>query len=168
MIGSSETALVVKVGMAQYKVASAPARMVTLALGSCVGIVLYDPVARVGALAHVMHPRRERVKNNVNRAKFADAVVDLMLGRMVKKGAERARVQGKIFGGARMFAHVQGSRGMFQIGAENVAVAKSELAARGILIVAESTGGEKGRMLVFDVCDGSVRVRDAWNNEEVY
>ena len=115
-----------------------------------------------------MHPRRDRVRNNVNRAKFADTVIDLMLGRMMKQGAEKSRIRAKLFGGACMFARIGANRGLPTIGEENVAVSRSELAARGIPIVAEATGGEKGRMLVFDVADGSVRVRDAWNNEEVY
>jgi chemotaxis protein CheD len=168
MIGSSETVPLVKVGMAQYKVAPAPVRMMTLALGSCVGIVLYDPVARVGALAHVMHPRREQVKNNINRAKFADSVIDLMLGRMLRKGAVKSRIRAKLFGGATMFAGVRGSRGVIQIGEENVVVAKSELARRRIPIVADSTGGERGRTILFDVSDGTVRVKDAHGNEEIY
>lgn len=168
MLGSSETVPLVKVGMAQYKVAPAPAKMMTLALGSCVGIVLYDPVARIGALAHVMHPRRERVKNNINRAKFADTVIDLMLGRMTRKGAVKSRIQAKLFGGATMFASVRGSRGVIQIGEENVMVARHELSRRRIPIVADATGGERGRTLVFDVADGSVSVRDSRNAEEIY
>lgn len=154
--------------MAQYKVAPAPAKMMTLALGSCVGIVLYDPVAKVGGLAHVMHPRRERVKNNINRAKFADSVIDLMLGRMLRKGAVKTRIRAKLFGGATMFASVRGSRGVIQIGEENVSVAKVELASRRIPIIADATGGEHGRTILFDVADGSVRVRDAHNCEAVY
>lgn len=168
MIGNSETVPLVKVGMAQYKVAPAPAKMMTLALGSCVGIVLYDPIARVGALAHVMHPRRERVKNNINRAKFADSVVELMLGRMLRKGAVKSRIQAKLFGGATMFASVRGSRGVIQIGQENVSVAREELSRRRIPIVADATGGERGRTILFDVTDGTVRVRDSRNMEEIY
>jgi chemotaxis protein CheD len=168
MIGNSETVPLVKVGMAQYKVAPAPAKMMTLALGSCVGIVLYDPVARIGALAHVMHPRRERVKNNINRAKFADSVVDLMLGRMLRKGAVKSRIQAKLFGGATMFASVRGSRGVIQIGEENVQVTRTELMRRRIPIVADATGGERGRTILFDVADGSVHVKDAHHREEIF
>ena len=168
MIGSSETGPVIKVGMAQYRVATPPASMMTVALGSCLGLILYDPVTRVGGLAHVMHPSRERVRNNVNRAKFVDTAIDLMLSRMSKKGAARARITAKIFGGAQMFGHVTGSRGVIQIGRANVDAARRELAERKIPIVADATGGSKGRTLLFDLSDGSVRTRDAGGKEEIY
>jgi chemotaxis protein CheD len=168
MIRSSEAGSLIKVGMAQYRVATAPAKMVTLSLGSCLGIVLYDPVSRTGALAHVMHPSRERVRNNANRAKFVDTAIDLMLGRMAKKGALRSRIHAKIFGGARMFGDVRGGPGVVQIGEENINAARSELKQRNIPIVAESTGGSIGRTVYFDVSDGSVLIKDAYNNEEKY
>ena len=65
----------VRVGVAQFHLGYAPVRMMTMALGSCIGIVLHDPSAGVGALAHAMLPRWERVKNNANRAKFVDTVM---------------------------------------------------------------------------------------------
>ena len=166
MIGSREAGLLIKVGMAQFKVSTAPARMMTFALGSCVGIVLYDPVSKIGGLAHVMHPSSERVQNNVNRAKFVDTAVELMLSRMAKKGANRSRIEAKIFGGARMFKSVSASPGVMQIGEENVKATKRELAERDIPIVAESTGGEKGRTVFFDVASGKVTVKDAQGKQE--
>ena len=140
--------------------------MTTMALGSCLGIVLYDGEAAVGAMAHVMHPRRERVKNNANRAKFVDTAVSLMLDRMEKRGAARRRVVAKIFGGARMFVRDQDRRSHLQIGESNVLAAREEFARIGIPIVAERTGGNRGRTIVFDVSDGSVTVRDATGAKE--
>ena len=166
MIGSSGTGILIKVGMAQFKVATAPARMMTFALGSCVGIVLYDPVSKIGGLAHVMLPSSERVQNNVNRAKFVDTAVELMLSRMAKKGAIRNRIEAKIFGGAKMFKSVAASPGVMQIGEENVKATKAELADREIPIMAESTGGEKGRTVFFDVASGKVTVKDAQGKQE--
>ncbi len=168
MISTSETGPMIKVGMAQYRVATPPAKMMTLALGSCLGLVLYDPVSRVGGLAHVMHPSRERVRNNVNRAKFVDTAIDLMLSRMSKKGAARSRIVAKIFGGAQMFGHVTGSRGVIQIGRANVEAARRELAERKIPIVADATGGSRGKTILFDLDDGKVRTKDAGGSEEIY
>jgi chemotaxis protein CheD len=166
MIGSRGTGLLIKVGMAQFKVSMAPASMMTFALGSCVGIVFYDPVSKIGGLAHVMHPSSEKVQNNLNRAKFVDTAVELMLSRMAKKGAQRSRIEAKIFGGARMFQTISASPGVMQIGEENVKATKRELAARNIPIVAESTGGEKGRTVFFDVTSGKVTVKDAQGKQE--
>ncbi len=168
MIGSRGTGTLIKVGMAQFKVATAPARMMTFALGSCVGIVLYDPVSKIGGLAHVMHPSSERVQNNVNRAKFVDTAVELMLSRMAKKGANRSRIEAKIFGGAKMFQSISASPGVMQIGEENVKATKAELAGRNIPVVAESTGGEKGRSVFFDVASGRVTVKDAQGKQEKF
>ncbi len=168
MIGIRGTGILIKVGMAQFKVSMAPARMMTFALGSCVGIVLYDPVSKTGGLAHVMLPSSERVQNNLNRAKFVDTAIELMLSRMAKKGALRSRIEAKIFGGARMFQSIIASPGVMQIGEENVKATKKELAERNIPIVAESTGGEKGRTVFFDVASGRVTVKDALGKQEKF
>jgi chemotaxis protein CheD len=168
MIDTRGTGTLVRVGMAQFRVEVAPARMMTFALGSCVGIVLYDPVAKIGGLAHVMHPSSERVQNNFNRAKFVDTAIELMLSRMAKKGARRSRVVAKIFGGARMFQSASTSHEVMQIGEENVRATKAELEGRKIPIVAEATGGEKGRTVFFDVTSGKVTVKDAQGKQERY
>ena len=157
---------VVRVGLAQFRIGEAPMEMTTMALGSCLGIVLHDGDASIGAMAHAMHPRRERVKNNANRAKFVDTVVSLMLDRMERRGACRLRVTAKLFGGARMFAHVKDRSSLPQIGDANVAAAREELARLGIPIVASRTGGSKGRSIVFDVSSGKVTVRDSSGIEE--
>ena len=158
----------IMVGVAQFRVGHSPAKMTTMALGSCLGIVLYDATNRIGALAHAMHPRRDRVKNNANRAKFVDSVILLALERMSQWGAQRGRIVAKLFGGARMFDSFAGCRGLLQIGGENIAAAREVLGELGIPIVAECVGGSTGRTIVFDVSDGSVRVRDVTNTEEIY
>jgi len=159
---------VVKVGVAQFRVGQAPVRMMTLALGSCLGIVLFDASTGIGALAHAMHPRRERVKNNANRAKFVDTVVPVIIERMVQWGARREKIVAKIFGGARMFDCLGGAPGILQIGDENIVAAREALREHGIPLVAECVGGKTGRTILFDTRDGSVRVRDVNSNEEIY
>jgi chemotaxis protein CheD len=115
-----------------------------------------------------MHPSSQRVQNNVNRAKFVDTAIELMLSRMAKKGAQRSRIKAKIFGGAKMFQTISASPGVMQIGEENVKATKTELADRNIPIVAESTGGEKGRTVFFDVASGSVTIKDAQGKQEKF
>ena len=157
----------VKVGVAQFHVGHAPVRMMTMALGSCLGIVLHDASAGVGALAHAMHPRREQVKNNANRAKFVDTVIPAMIERMLTWGARRDRIAAKLFGGARMFDAFKGCQGVLQIGDENIVVAREVLAELGIPIAAECVGGTSGRTIVFNVADGTVLVRYVNNTEEI-
>ena len=60
----------IKVGMADLKVAKAPDSLITLGLGSCIGLTFYDPVAKVGGMVHYMLPDSTQLKNNANIAKF--------------------------------------------------------------------------------------------------
>lgn len=168
MTCSETSGPLVKVGMAQFRVGTAPIKMMTMALGSCLGLVLYEAEAHIGAMAHAMHPRRANVKSNANRAKFVDSAIWLMVNRMIKHGANRDRITAKIFGGAKMFDYFTGSRGVLQIGEKNLIAAREELKHFGIPIIAECVGGSRGRTIVFDVTDGSVLVRDAYGNEERY
>lgn len=167
MVHEQTTYNAVTVGVAKFHVGRTPVRMMTMALGSCLGIVLFDASAKVGALAHVMHPRRARVKNNANRAKFVDTAIPLVVDRMVECGARREKIVAKIFGGARMFESVVGVKGVLQIGDENITTAREQLGALGIPIVAERVGGTRGRTILFDVSNGSVRVTDVDGSEEI-
>ena len=159
---------VVTVGVAQFRVGSAPLALMTMALGSCLGIVLFDASTKIGALVHVMHPWRSRVKNNANRAKFVDTAIPLVVAQMVDRGARREAIVAKLFGGARMFESVAASRGVLQIGDENIAAAREQLGLHGIPIVAECVGGTRGRTIVFDTNDGSVVVKGIEAPEEKY
>lgn len=141
--------------------------MMTMALGSCLGVVLYDETTNIGGLAHVMHPKRELVKNNANKAKFVDSAILLMLSRMVKRGARRERIVAKIFGGARMFKNVMGSPGVLQIGEKNIKSAREKLAELGIPVVAEDVGGDQGRTISFNISDGTVLLRDAYDKKKI-
>jgi len=116
----------------------------------------------------VMHPSRDKVKNNLNRAKFVDTAIELMITKILKEGARKGRLIAKIFGGARMFQHITGCHGVIQIGDANVAATRECLASHRIPIVAENVGGTTGRTIMFDVSDGSVQVKDSLNNEEIF
>jgi len=168
MICDRETGPIIKVGMAEFRIGVAPMRMYTMALGSCVGIVIHDSVEMMGSLAHVMHPSREKVKNNTNPAKFVDSAVEHMVSRMVRCGANRKRLTAKLFGGAQMFRHITGSRGVIQVGLDNIKAAKDTLKAYDIPLIAECVGGTTGRTILFTIADGSVCVRDAYDNEETF
>lgn len=67
---------IVKVGMADLNVCKSPDGITTLGLGSCVGICIRDPIAKIGGLAHAMLPDSTQIENNSNRAKFADTGID--------------------------------------------------------------------------------------------
>ena len=66
----------VKVGMADLNICLPPDCITTLGLGSCVGVVVYDPVRKISGMVHIMLPDSTKIKNNENMAKFADTGID--------------------------------------------------------------------------------------------
>lgn len=138
----------IKVGMADLKVCPFPKVITTLGLGSCVGIALYDPLKKLGGLAHIMLPDSTKIRNNSNKAKFADTGIKELVERMEKAGAQKTRLVAKIAGGAQMFAfHNQSD--MVRIGARNVEASKEVLQELGIRLLAEDTGLNYGRTVEF-------------------
>lgn len=138
----------IRVGMADYKLCLPPNAITTLGLGSCVGVVIYDKVLKISGMAHVMLPDSKAVRNNTNRAKFADTGIEDMLSIMLKKGVNRASLLAKIAGGAQMFAFSSNSD-MLRVGERNVEAVKMKLHQLGIRIVAEDTGANYGRTIEF-------------------
>ena len=135
---------VIKVGMADLNICKAPDVITTLGLGSCIGLVFYDPVSNVGGMVHYMLPDSTKVRNNSNIAKFADTGIDELLRRVIAAGANKGRLIAKIAGGAKMF-EVSGLSDVGNIGARNAEAAKAKLKQLGIRLVAEDTGLNYGR-----------------------
>lgn len=135
---------VIKVGMADLNICKAPDVITTLGLGSCIGLIFYDPVAKVGGMVHYMLPDSTQVRNNSNIAKFADTGIDELLRRVLAAGASKNRLISKIAGGAKMF-EVSGLSDVGNIGARNAEAAKKKLKSLGIRLVAEDTGLNYGR-----------------------
>ena len=109
----------IKVGMADLNVCASPDSITTLGLGSCVGVVLWDPVVKVCGMVHVMLPDSSAITNNSNLAKFADTGIELLVKLMLAEGASKSRLEAKIAGGAQMFAF-QNKSDMVRVGERNV------------------------------------------------
>src|SRR5690606_1792471 len=86
----------IKVGIADWRVDREPKQLVTLGLGSCVGIALYDASTRIGGLAHIMLPDSSQFQNKTNPAKYADLAIPAMLEEMLKRGAKKSAITAKI------------------------------------------------------------------------
>lgn len=149
---------VVKVGMADLKVIEAPGILTTLGLGSCVGITLYDKRSKVAGLAHIMLPSSKEIKNNSNKAKFADTGIELLLEKMISIGADRFFLVAKIAGGSQMFSFNSKSN-ILKIGERNTIATKEKLKELKIPIVSEDTGGNYGRTIELNAEDGSLLVK---------
>ena len=154
------------VGMADMKVAVAPAVLTSLGLGSCVGVLLYYAKAKIGGLAHIMLPDIESVKNKTNRAKFANTAIPDLLEKMEALGADRRFVKVKIMGGAHMFGFVKTNK-VFNIGARNVEKVKEVLKELKLRLIAEDVGGSYGRSLYFYLETGDVKVRTIAHGEKM-
>lgn len=148
----------IKVGMADMNVCSSPDSIITLGLGSCVGAVLYDPVTKICGMVHVMLPDSTTITNNSNKAKFADTGVDELLKLVVKKGASKERLVAKIAGGAQMFT-VNKDSPMLKVGERNVEAVKKKLKELGIRLLAEDTGENYGRTVIFYPETGEYLIR---------
>lgn len=157
----------ITVGISDLNVAGAPDLLVTYALGSCVGICLYDPITKIGGLAHIMLPDSTAVVANQNPNKFADTATVALVRQMLDKGADRRRIRAKIAGGAQMFAAITNSS-IANIGARNTVAVKEILAQLSIPVVAEDTGKNYGRTLYFSTADGSMRIKSAIKGEWVW
>ena len=138
----------IKGGMADLNVCASPDSITTLGLGSCVGVVLWDPVVKVCGMVHVMLPDSSAITNNSNLAKFADTGIDECLRQVLLKGAKKERLVSKIAGGAQMFS-LNTSNTMLRIGDRNVEAVMDKLRQLSIPLMARDTGDSYGRTVIF-------------------
>ena len=158
----------IKVGMADLNVCTAPEALTTLGLGSCIGACIYDPVMKVAGLVHYMLPDSTRIKNNENIAKFGDTGIIETINRLEQLGAKRSRMVAKIAGGAKMFAISSSSAlACLNVGDNNIETAKRVFGQLGISIIAEDTGLNYGRTIEFYAEDGSLVVKSVGKEKKV-
>ena len=143
---------IVTVGVGDLKVARPP-KVIKTSLGSCIGVVLYDSINKIGGMLHLMLPKRN--SRDGKASKYADSGIPLLVDTMVNKGGANKRVlTAKIFGGAKMFSI---NSELFDIGKSNVAETKRILDRMGIKIVAGKVGGTKGYQIMLDTGTGIVQ-----------
>ncbi|XOQ43518.1 MAG: putative chemoreceptor glutamine deamidase CheD [Clostridium sp.] len=158
----------ITVGISDVKITESPSALVTYALGSCVGICLYDAALKIGGLAHIMlpyHPQSGNAKDQINR--YADSCLPVMVRNMEAKGCRRTRIQAKIAGGAKMF-EVADDSAFGNIGQRNVKAVKETLASLNIQIVAEDTGLNYGRTVYFYTETGIMVVKSFSKGEKSF
>jgi chemotaxis protein CheD len=156
-----------RVKVADYAVGTSDKALVTIGLGSCVAIALYDRDMRIGGLAHILLPSPSMSRETSNPAKFPETIVPVMIAEMRKLGSsDSARISAKIVGGASMFGQLVTGSGM-NIGERNIASTRLTLAALGIPVVAEDTGLDYGRSVYFHLDDGRLDVRSLKKGDRV-
>ncbi|MEW8977309.1 MAG: chemotaxis protein CheD [Symbiobacterium sp.] len=154
------------VGLGEVRVASRPEQvLVCYGLGSCVGVALYDPVARIGAMVHVVLPDSSMARGrDAPPGKYADTGVEAALEAIVKAGASRSRLIARAAGGARMLS-LAGVNPKLDIGARNAEAVRMALARHGLHLVAEDMGGTYGRTLHLYIATGRLLVTTVGRGE---
>lgn len=148
------------VGVADMKLATTKGDViVTHALGSCIGLVIYDPGAHVGGILHYMLPDSavSPEKAATNPWMFADTGIPLFFRRAYELGAKKPRLVVKVAGGAQLLDPKE----FFAIGKRNHMALRKILWKNGIMIAAENVGGVASRTLFLDIGDGKVWIQTA-------
>jgi chemotaxis protein CheD len=144
----------ISVLMGRWAVASAPTLIRTL-LGSCAGVVLYDRLARLGGVAHIVLPDSRGATDHPG--KYANTAIPALIDDMERAAGRKIRpwITAKLFGGASMF---QGGASI-DIGRSNQVAVERILANLGVSVLARDMGGDAGRRLTFSTATGIVAVR---------
>ena len=146
----------ISVGIGEGKTAVNQQILISYALGSCVGVCMYDRDKKIAGMAHIVLPGKESAVSRENPYKFADEGVKELIREMERAGASRKRITAKIADGAKMF---ETASRQWEIGEQNVAAVKLALEKEGIRLVAENTGKNYGRTILFFAGDGKLEVR---------
>ena len=150
----------VPIGIGEFRASKDPKEvLVAYGLGSCIGLSVYDPDARVAGLAHVMLPSSSEALSQRPLGKFADLAVPMLLEEMAKLGGGRRRLLGKIAGGAQMLNGPSFSNNGFNIGERNIKAVREALERLGIPLIKAETGGHRGRTMSVYVATGKTTVR---------
>lgn len=145
------------IGIADMKMAQNDGELITYALGSCIGICLYDPKIKLGALIHIMLPLNLEAGRK-SPMKYADTGIRETIKQMEARGASKVRMTAKIAGGARMF-NVPGNGSLGNIGQRNIESVHLNLRREGIRLLHEDVGGSIARTLSFNVATGQACIR---------
>jgi chemotaxis protein CheD len=132
--------------------------LVSIGLGSCIGLALVDRARSVAGLAHVMLPESTGSPDAASRHKFADLAVPALIDKVVALGTSATRLEAVLVGGARMFSFGGSS---LDIGARNEEATLAELRKRGIRVIAKATSGTKVRTIRVHVEGGRILCKEA-------
>lgn len=146
------------VGISDIKISKNPGEViVTYALGSCIGISVYDPIVRVGGLLHYMLPDStlDERKARDNPAMFADTGIPMLFKGCYAMGAEKKRMIVKVAGGASILDDTN----FFRIGQKNIMAMRKIFWKNNVMITAEDTGANHNRTVRLDMATGKVFVK---------
>lgn len=142
----------VNVIQGDYYVCDSPETVLTTVLGSCVSACMRDPVSGVGGMNHFLLPgRTTNSGDGVESESYAVHLMELLVNGLLSRGAQRHRLQAKLFGGGKMIADLP------DVGMRNAAFAQNFLTKEGIEYLGGSVGGELARRVDFWPSTGRAR-----------
>ena len=147
------------VGVSDYRVSNNVQEMiVTYALGSCLGIAVYDPAVKVAGLLHVMLPlaKSDPEKAKAKPAMYVDSGFQVLLNRMYRMGAKKNNLVISVAGGARRKKKAEDD--YFKIGKRNFTTFRKLLWKNNFMITNQDVGGTKSRTMTLRVRDGEVTI----------
>jgi chemotaxis protein CheD len=158
---------VLTVGISDCVVSGDPNAVITThALGSCVGLLIYDPVARVGGMLHYMLPDSTMDKDRALQKPFmfADTGIPLLFHTAYKAGARKERIQVTALGGAQIL----GTNDSFSIGKRNLMSMRKILWKAGVMLHHEEVGGTSPRTARLEIATGKILVSFGRGQHEVH
>ncbi|MEM7180157.1 MAG: chemotaxis protein CheD [Spirochaetota bacterium] len=158
---------IINIGIAEIKLGKSPYVLRTT-LGSCLGVVLYQPDRKVGGIAHIMLAKdslgRDKLKNP---GKYAETALPKLLEMMAAEGCQLGSYSARIFGGASMFKNLSSSF-LQHIGEDNIQYVKQFLQEKKIPILVDDTGGHEGRTISLYLEDGRILLKKAGMEKFLY
>jgi chemotaxis protein CheD len=150
------------IGIGEFVAAKNPQILVTLGLGSCVGVCIIDKRTGIGGLIHVMLPDSGG-KIVVKPGKYADTGIPILIDEMKKIGASTLSLDAKIAGGAAMFKKAGSS---MEVGKRNIEAVKKTLLKYKIRLKTNDVGGNRARSIEFNLNNGVLSVRKVGGGEK--
>lgn len=150
---NAQTDQTAMIGIGEYRVGSF--RMASIGLGSCIGLTLYSPEQKIGAMVHIMLP--ESSGRSDRPGKYADTAIPLLLNELSAQGVRKNTLIARMAGGATMFEAFSAS---MNIGQRNITKVKEILSEQNLRLISEDVGGKMGRSVYFTPQEnGKVTVR---------
>ncbi|MBI5685799.1 MAG: chemotaxis protein CheD [Verrucomicrobia bacterium] len=156
----------VVVGIGGMAISDSPDEsLVAHSLGSCLGVTFYDPVLKVGGMAHCMLPlsRIDKEKAKAKPGLFVDIGVPKLIEAMLRRGCRKKNLVARVAGAARVMDRAN----FFRIGERNHAVFRKIMWKNGLFIRAEDIGGDQARTLRLEIETGRVVVQSEGREREL-
>ncbi len=153
--------------IADMKMIRAEGELITYALGSCIGVSLYDSKTKLAALVHIMLPVCHAGIPADNVFKFADTAIAETIRKMKLLGTNTANLSCTIAGGASMF-HTMHNSSLSCIGANNIKAVIAKLQEEGIGITNSEVGGKVARSMSINARTGTVTIREVGGKEKKF